>query len=748
MPRAMPTDPATESIGSPAPSYSAHRHRAVAASFASGVVVVMCLTASYALIDLARTPNPWEAATYGIEFLIPLIALLLARGPLRHRVDLVVLGADILFTLFLAGRLMIPTTTVSGTALFLVLKMVATALLFPWHPLYQYASAAVTMIAYYVALLISGRAITESHQLIGPLLGAVLGCVGAMLADRTRHENWRHSVALAVSELRTRALLDSERILVAIAREISVLSDLPTALDRVNSLTATALRCDFSTTLLIDPQRQRAVAMASNASDPGLRAQILGLRAPLDTPIMREITAGRTIVINDPQEQPWLPPADLARDRVQRMAITPISAQGTVVGLLVVTRTEATAPCFDERQLALLKAIAAQAAIAIQNARLFDGLAASEASYRDLFERATDLIFVVDEHGGIRFANQAALDFMGVADAALPTLRWQQFVTTESRGNVQRRVTLARQRRGDSERAFEVEACPPGRPPATLEVRARRVSPPGQPRIYQCIARDVSERRAQERETEQLLHRLRESNRLQSEFVANMSHELRTPLNVIIGYADLLADEPNLPRDGDAPLFLERIAAAGRALHRLVESVLEYARLDRGRSVVIPRRFSAAALLGELRELGADVRGSANIVVRVEHAADLTFCTDYDRLYSILSNLLLNAIKFTVNGEVVVELDADGDEAVFTVRDTGIGIDHDELAAVFEPFRQVDGSPTRSFGGVGLGLAIVRRNAELLRGAVEAESVLGIGSVFRVRVPRTIEPAAVRSSAA
>ena len=743
----MPTAPATESIGSPAPTYSAHRQRAVEASFASGVAVVMSLTAAYALIDLARTPNPWEAATYLIEFLIPFVALLLARGPLRNHVELVVLGADLLFTAFLAGRLMIPTTTVSGTALFLVLKMVATALLFPWHPLFQYASAAFTMVAYYLALAISGRTITESHQLIGPLLGAMLACVGAMLADRTRRDGWRHSVALAAAELRTRALLDSERILVAIAREISVLSDLPTALDRVNTLTATALRCDFSTTLLIDAQRQHAVATASNASDPALRAQILGIHTSLDTPLMREITAGRTIVINDPREQPWLPPADVARDHIERLAVTPISAKGTVVGMLAVTRTRPTAPRFDERQLALLKAIAAQAAIAIENARLFDGLAASEASYRDLFERATDLIFVVDEHGAIRFANQAALDFMGVADAALPSLRWQQFVTAESRRHVQRRVALARQRKVDSERAFELESCPAGRPPATLEVRARRISPPGQPRVYQCIARDVTERRLQERETEQLLHRLREANRLQSEFVANMSHELRTPLNVIIGYADLLADEPNLPRDGDAPLFLDRIASAGRALHRMVESVLEYARLDRGRNVVIPRRFAAAALLGELRELGADVRGSAEITVRVAEAPPLIFCTDYDRLYSILSNLLLNAIKFTVSGEVVLELEADGDEAVFTVRDTGIGIDRDELATVFEPFRQVDGSPTRSFGGVGLGLAIVRRNAELLHGSVEADSELGVGSVFRVRLPRTLEPAAVSTAA-
>ena len=128
--------------------------------------------------------------------------------------------------------------------------------------------------------------------------------------------------------------------------------------------------------------------------------------------------------------------------------------------------------------------------------------------------------------------------------------------------------------------------------------------------------------------------------------------------------------------------------------------------------------------------------------------ADLVFFTDYDRLYSILSNLLLNAIKFTTSGEVVLELRLIDDTAEFIVRDTGIGIEGDELKHVFEPFRQVDGSPTRSFGGVGLGLAIVRRIAELLRGVVDAESVMGVGSTFRVRIPVIFGDAGLESSAA
>jgi PAS domain S-box-containing protein len=727
----------------PAPSYAAHRQRVLADSVPVTVAVVLALTVFYAVVDLYRTPNVWQAVSYALELAVPLMALVLARSILARHVEALTLYADICFTALIAFRVMLPSTTVSGTALFLSLKLLSTTVLWPWHPLTQYISTATTMLLYYLALTASGRMVERPHEMVGPLIAAVLSCVGAAIADRTRRDLWRRSLALSEAERRTRSLLESERLLGAIAREISVLTDLRSTLDRVNVLTAAALSCDYSMTYLVDRERGEVIPAATNCDDPPMRELIMTRRSPLDTPLVRELMSGRAVVINDPATQTWLSPEEMAG--VHSVALTPISAKGQVVGVLTVTRTSNEAP-IDDRQSALLKSIAAQAAIAIENARLFDTLAKSEASYRDLFERATDLIFVIEEDGALRFANQAALDFVGMSAETLRTKRWQDFVSDDSRALVERRLRLARRRRA-SERAFAVEVCPTGRPSAVLELRTRCISRAGQPRAYQCVARDVTDRRRQERETQQLLNQLREANRLQGEFVANMSHELRTPLNVIIGYADLLGDEPGLQVDSDARLFLQRISSAGRALHRLVESVLEYARLDRGRSVLIPRRFPAAELLRELHELGDDVRGSSEITVRVQAQADLMFCTDYDRLYSVLSNLLLNAIKFTAVGGIELAVRRVGMMAEFTVRDTGIGIDAEELAHVFEPFRQVDGSPTRTYGGVGLGLAIVRRNVGLLGGSVEVESQLGVGSCFRVRLPLELGESAAERAA-
>jgi len=735
-------------VAAPAPSYAAHRRRVLADSVPMTVAAVLGLTAFYAVIDLYRLPNGWQALIYGLQLGIPVVVLLLLRTRLARHLEAITLVADLLFTALIASRVMLPSTAVSETAFVLSLKLLSTVVLWPWHPGTQYLSTAATLLLYYLALVVSGRVVDRPHEMVGPLIAAVLSCLGASIADRTRRDLWRRSVALADSERRMRGLLETERILGAIAREISVPTDLRTTLDRVNSLTAAALGCDFSNTYLVDAERGELVAASTNCADSPRRERILALRTSVTLPLASELLAGRSVVINDPAAQPWIPAEELARDDVRRVALTPLAAKGQVVGVLAATRTTTDVP-FDDRQIALLEAIGAQAAIAIESARLFDGLAKSEASYRDLFERATDLIFVVEEDGALRFANQAALDFVGLLGHDLRACRWQDFVPEDARRTVERRLAIARQGRLAVERAFAVEVCPPGRPPAVLELRTRCISPAGQPRVYQCVARDVTDRRRQERETQQLLHRLRESNRLQGEFVANMSHELRTPLNVIIGYADLLGDEPSLQADTDARLFLLRIAAAGRALHRLVESVLEYARLDRGRSVLIPRRFPASQLLGELRELGDDVRGSSEITVRVQTQVDLAFHTDYDRVYSVLSNLLLNAIKFTAQGSVELDVQRLGPLAEFSVRDTGIGIGAEDLAYIFEAFRQIDGSPTRIYGGVGLGLAIVRRNVELLGGTVEAESQIGVGTCFRVRIPlELVETDAVRTSSA
>jgi signal transduction histidine kinase len=243
----------------------------------------------------------------------------------------------------------------------------------------------------------------------------------------------------------------------------------------------------------------------------------------------------------------------------------------------------------------------------------------------------------------------------------------------------------------------------------------------------------------QSTELRRMYNEVRAADQLKSDFVANVSHEVRTPIHIIIGYADLALEDPELPRASEIRKFLQRILEQARGLHRLLENVLTYANLERGRASVSPRQFPMDGLVNDMRALCEDLPPQPRLTVRLQSPPGIEVTTDYERLHSVLSNLLLNAVKFTPAGEVELSTRAVGDEVEITVRDTGIGIAAQQLAHIFEPFRQADSSSTRSFAGVGLGLAIVSRNLKLLGGRIEVETAVGKGSTFRVHIPRSID---------
>jgi PAS domain S-box-containing protein len=721
-----------------AESYRQHRLGLIASGLPLACAIVFTVTLLSEVIELFLRPEQFYVALAPnvVQLIIPVVGYALLRRAPIATIEAGTLVMDLLYTVSMTSRLLLTGTNVPSLALFLSLKMLATAVLFPWQAYVQHISLTLTLLLYSLMFLLSGRTVSSAHLLVGPFVAAILSAAGATRADQVRRELFRHSAELSASEAELRSALQAERALVSISREISELTDLHSLLERTNRRTAEALNCDFSTTLLVDERLGRLAEASAFVADRAGSVAARTYETTTESPVALEVLGGRAIVINDPEQQTWFGRERLERLNIQRLALAPIIAKGRVMGILTAGRTT-FGPEFDDRALALLQGLAAQSAIAIENARLFADLSASEARYRDLFERANDLIFVVEESGGFRFANQAALSFLHVSAAALESLSWRELLTPASLGRVERRMRLGWRRPRYGSRPVEVEVQHPDGSRAVLEVQTRLISANGHPRAVQCIGRDVTQRKRHDREALEVVRRLRQANQLQSEFVANVSHELRTPLNVIIGYADLLMDDSSL--SAEAKVFLDRINAGGRALHRLVESVLEYARLDRGRVALLPTRLSAEQLVLELRALSNDIRSSPDVTLRLHPAPDVELYTDYDRLYSILSNLLLNAIKFTPRGEVEMDVRVIGTEVQFCLRDTGIGMEPEALAHIFEPFRQGDGSPTRTYGGVGLGLAIVRRNLDLLGGSVQVDSAPGEGTTFVVRVPVSLE---------
>ncbi len=226
------------------------------------------------------------------------------------------------------------------------------------------------------------------------------------------------------------------------------------------------------------------------------------------------------------------------------------------------------------------------------------------------------------------------------------------------------------------------------------------------------------------------------ANRAKSEFLATMSHELRTPLTAIIGYGELLADGITGPVNGEQSHQLGRIKASAMHLLGLIDEVLTYARLEAGRETVRPEPIDLRRAVDSAAELVAPMADAKGLALRVQAPpGSVRMDTDPGKLQQILVNLLSNAVKFTDAGTVELSAEVPDGTVVFRVRDTGIGIPPEQLERVFEPFTQVESSPTRRFGGTGLGLSVSRRLARLLGGDLDARSVPGEGSAFTLVLP-------------
>jgi signal transduction histidine kinase len=225
-----------------------------------------------------------------------------------------------------------------------------------------------------------------------------------------------------------------------------------------------------------------------------------------------------------------------------------------------------------------------------------------------------------------------------------------------------------------------------------------------------------------------------ESNRLKSEFLSTMSHELRTPLNSIIGFSEQLLSAENLTEKQHR--YAGHIMTSGQRLLALINDILELAKLEAGKMRLHPEPLQPATVCEHAAAMFRPQAEKKNIDLKViADANGPPVRQDAGKLHQILTNLISNAVKFTPEGgRVTVKAAADGNDLVFTISDSGVGISPEEQELIFEKFRQAANPMTREQGGTGLGLSIVRELAKLLRGDVTLHSELGRGSTFTVRV--------------
>ncbi|MEI2676580.1 MAG: ATP-binding protein [Burkholderiaceae bacterium] len=357
-------------------------------------------------------------------------------------------------------------------------------------------------------------------------------------------------------------------------------------------------------------------------------------------------------------------------------------------------------------------------------------LEASRSRWIELYESAPVGYLTVGPAGEIRQLNLCAANMLGRARGELLKQPFTKFIFSEDQDTfylLSQKLLLA-----DDQPSCELRLAAADGKPVWTQLATTAAHDPDGSRELRIALIDITTRKLFEASVQS--QKVAEAaSRAKSLFLANMSHELRTPLNAIIGFADLLKRSELTPKQVDR---LDKIISAGKHLVEVIDSVLSLSRIDAGKlepvdaAVDLPRIIAAVVTM--LSEQAA-TKGLHLAAEPVPATAQLR--GDPTLLQQTLLNLVMNAVKFTPAGKVVVRACIESETADhalvrFEVEDTGIGIDPEVLPRLFSDFEQADNSSIRTYGGIGLGLAIARRIARLMGGDAGVTSELGKGSAF------------------
>jgi len=440
------------------------------------------------------------------------------------------------------------------------------------------------------------------------------------------------------------------------------------------------------------------------------------------------------LVIPDYQE--WASrSAKYTQSVVQTVMAAPLMIGSRLVGVIAAVHSDPSRE-FGTEDLRLLELFAPQAAIAIENARLFTESRRQQKYFEELVRNSPVAIVTLDTSHDVLSCNPAFETLFGYTQDEILGHNLDDLITTpETRVDAMgyTRQALARnpvkiisQRRRKDGRSLDVEILGV---PVLID---------GEPQGLMALYHDITEL-LQAREAAET------ANSAKSQFLANMSHELRTPLNAIIGYSEMLAEETAHDGNEEYVSDLEKIGAAGKHLLTLINEILDLSKIEAGRMELFLEEFDGDAMVEEvLTTIRPVASGNGNELELIRQDSIGLMRADVVKVRQILFNLLSNACKFTEQGNVSLEvkgLAADGrnrERISFAVRDTGIGMTEEQLGRLFAAFSQADVSTTRRYGGTGLGLVISRRFARMMGGDVDVSSAPGEGSVFTLVLPARV----------
>jgi GAF domain-containing protein/CheY-like chemotaxis protein len=527
---------------------------------------------------------------------------------------------------------------------------------------------------------------------------------------------------------------------------------------------------------------------------------VIGEERPLD----RTTVSGRAAVdrkpvhIADLQAEASEFPigAEMARRAGHRTTLAvPLLRGDAAVGALLIRRLEVRP--FSDKQIALLQTFADQAVIAVENARLFNELRERTAQLMRSVEQLTALgevgqavsssldletvlttivgraVQLTGVDGGVVFENDEAAE------------EFEQRLSIGQEGPLAEERRRARIRKGEGVLGRTAITHEPVQVPDITQagayesrmrgnlvesgVRALLAVPmlreghlmgslvvsrnrPGDfPQETVDLLRTFATQSALAIQNARLFRQLEVANRHKSEFLANMSHELRTPLNAIIGYSEMLQEEAqDLAQDTFIP-DLRKINNAGKHLLELINAVLDLSKIEAGKMDLFIELFDVTTLVTDIAAVVQPLaeRNGNRLDARCDPGAG-EMRADLTKVRQALFNLLSNACKFTERGTVTLtatrKVATAGDQIVFKVSDTGIGMTEEQIGRLFQEFTQAETSTSRRFGGTGLGLALSRRLCRLMGGDVTVESAPGRGSTFTVTLPAEVLMSAAETS--
>jgi PAS domain S-box-containing protein len=366
-------------------------------------------------------------------------------------------------------------------------------------------------------------------------------------------------------------------------------------------------------------------------------------------------------------------------------------------------------------------------------------VAASEARYRLLADRASDIIVIYGVDGLVRYISPSIEPATGVQPEALVGRPVTDLILAEDVPALAERFkTIVKTPVGTLIEGFRYRSASHRDEPRWFEARTTLIrNEDGRVVEFQDVVRDITATKALEDELIEARDRAEAGARAKSEFLANMSHELRTPLTSVIGFSGLLQQSASLPETERR--YADRISTASEALLGVINDILDYSKLEAGAVEMEARAFDPRALTqaaAAMVEGQCEVKGLA-LAVELDPDLPAALSGDEGRLRQVMLNFLSNAAKFTAAGGVTLEASWSGERLRMAVTDTGIGIAAEKIDTLFERFSQADNSTTRVYGGTGLGLSISRRLIEMMGGEIGAESRIGEGTTFWFEVPLT-----------